>query len=297
MEEQAFKSGFVAILGIPNVGKSTLLNRLLGEKLSITSKKPQTTRNRVLGVLHRRDVQLIFLDTPGVHKAQNPLNIKIVETAWSTVPDADVILLIADAAAPDPTAERRMLRKLRESKKPMVLALNKIDLVQKDELLKLISHWSNAHPFDAVIPISAAKGTQVDQLLLKLEDLLPPGPPYFPEDVLTDMPERFIVAELIREKVFRLTGEEIPYAAAVTVESFKEVKGGALIKILATIHMEQASQKGIVIGKNGKKLKEIGTAARREIERFLGTQVYLNLFVRVEKNWRRDPRALRRFGY
>jgi GTP-binding protein Era len=297
MEAQRFKSGFVAILGVPNVGKSTLLNRLLGEKISITSKKPQTTRNRVLGVLHRPSAQLIFLDTPGVHNARSRLNIKIVETAWSALADADVILVIADASHPDPGAEHRMLRRIGESKKPTVLALNKVDRVKKEALLNLIDRWSRRYDFNAVIPISAVKGTQIDTLLQVLEDLLPSGPPLFPEDVLTDLPERFIVAEMIREKVFRLTGEEIPYAAAVTVESFKEEKGGALIKIVATIHMEHASQKGIVIGKKGRKLKEIGQAARSEIERFLGTRIYLSLFVRVEKNWRRDPRALRRFGY
>jgi GTP-binding protein Era len=297
MEKQAHKSGFVAILGVPNVGKSTLLNRMLGEKISITSKRPQTTRNRILGVLHRAGAQLIFIDTPGVHKTRNPLNARIVAAAWSALADADVILVMVDAAKPDPVSERLMLDGIRTVNKPVVLAFNKIDLIKKQDLLTLIDRWSKRYAFDAVVPVSATEGTQVEELVRTLERITPVGPPYFPAETLTDMPERFIAAEMIREKVFRLTGEEIPYSAAVTVESFKEEQEGKLIHIHAVIHMERDSQKAIVIGRDGKKLKEIGQAARREIERFFGTKVYLNLFVRVEKNWSRDTRALRKFGY
>jgi GTP-binding protein Era len=294
---QDFRSGFVAIMGGPNAGKSTLLNRILGEKLSITSARPQTTRNRILGVCHRPNAQMLLMDTPGVHRASRPLNMKIVETALSSLGEADIVLLLIDVAHPDPQSEALLLKEITAKKKPVVLALNKIDLVSKESLLVVIDRWAARHRFEDIIPISAIEGTQVETLLSSLERRLPPGPPYFPEDALTDVPERFIAAELIREKVFRLTGEEIPYAAAVTVESFKEEKEGSLIRILATIHVERDSQKGIVIGKGGAKLRAIGQAARVEMEGFLGTKVFLKLFVRVQKNWSRDTRALRRFGY
>ena len=292
-----FRSGFITIAGAPNAGKSTLLNRLLGEKISITSKKPQTTRNRILGVLHRPKAQLIFYDTPGVFEAKDKLNIRIVDEALSAVGDADLILVVVDVSHPDSSAERFLVKRIRRQTRPVILALNKIDLVEKSSLLKLIVKWSETHPFEAVVPICAQDGTQVDELITAMVNVLPQGPPYFPEDTLTDVPERFIVAELIREQVFRLTGEEIPYATAVTVESFNEEKDGKLIKIEANIHLERGSQKGIVIGKNGSKLKQIGTRSREQIEQLLGAKVYLKLFVRIQKNWRKDTKAIRRFGY
>ena len=292
-----FKSGFVTIAGPPNAGKSTLLNRLLGEKISITSKKPQTTRNRILGVLHRPAAQLIFYDTPGVFKAKDKLNIRIVDEALSAVGDADLILVVVDAAYADPNAERFLIKRIQRQTRPVILALNKIDRVEKSALLELIDKWSGIHAFEAVVPICAKDGTQIEELIEAMEGVLPQGPPYFPEDTLTDVPERFIVAELIREQVFRLTGEEIPYATAVTVESFKEEKNGRLIKIDANIHLERDSQKGIIIGKNGSKLKQIGTRSREQIQRLLGAKVYLKLFVKIQKNWRKDTRAIRRFGY
>jgi GTP-binding protein Era len=292
-----FKSGFVAIVGAPNAGKSTLLNRILGEKISITSKKPQTTRNRILGALHRQKTQLIFLDTPGIFKAKDTLNLRIVNTALAAIDDADAILLILDVANPDPDSEYFLIKRLQKETRPVILALNKIDLIEKSSLLEIISQWSQQYYFEDVVPISATEGTQVDKLITALEKILPKGPPYFPEDALTDLPERFIVAELIREKIFRLTGEEIPYATAVTIDSFKEQKKGQLVKIEATIHLERDSQKGIIIGKHGSKLKRIGTESRHEIERMLETKVFLKLFVRVQKNWRKDTKALRKFGY
>lgn len=292
-----FKSGFVTIAGTPNAGKSTLLNRMLGEKISITSKKPQTTRNRILGVLHRPGVQMVFFDTPGVFRARDQLNVRIVDEALSAVGDADLILFVLDAARPDPNSERYLISRLQNQTKPVVLALNKIDLIEKSSLLVVIDKWSKTHRFEAVVPISAMEGSQIETLIEAIIKILPQGPPYFPEDTLTDATERFIAAELIREQVFRMTGEEIPYASAVTVESFKEKDKGGLIKIEATIHLERESQKGIVIGKNGSKLKQIGTRSREQIERLLGTSVYLKLFVRVQKNWRKDTRAIRRFGY
>jgi GTP-binding protein Era len=287
----------VAILGAPNAGKSTLLNRMLGQKISITSKKPQTTRNRILGVVHRTGSQMVFLDTPGIHRAKNPLNTRIVEAALSTMSEADLILLVVDAQAPDEPAERLLLDKLSQQRLPVLLALNKTDQVQRPALLPQIQRWSGRIPFAAVVPISAKTGEHVDRLMTAMEAALPAGTPFFPPESLTDLPARFIAAEMVREKAIRLTGQEIPYAVAVTVDSFKEEKKGGLIRIHATIHVERDSQKGIVIGRQGAKLKQIGEAARQEIEETLGTKVFLKLFVRVQKNWTRDTKALRKFGY
>ncbi len=294
--QENFRSGFVAIVGAPNAGKSTLLNRMLGQKISITSKKPQTTRNRILGVVDRPGAQLIFLDTPGVHQGGKPLNVRIVDVALSTLNDADLVLVVVDVAAGDRDAEAFLLTKLKAQKSKALLALNKIDLIPKPELLALTRQWIKVYPFAAVVPISATRGTQVDALLKTMAETLPLGPPLYPPGSLTDLPERFIAAEMIREKAFRLTGQEIPYAVAVTVDSFREKKGGALIEMNATIHVERDSQKGMVIGKGGAKLKQIGEAARREIERMVGCKVFLKLFVRVQKNWTKDTKALRRFG-
>jgi GTP-binding protein Era len=292
-----FKSGYVTIAGAPNAGKSTLLNRMLGEKISITSKKPQTTRNRILGVLHRPDAQMVFFDTPGVFQALDKLNTRIVDTAFAAVHDADLVLLVIDVAQPDAKAERFLVKRLQAASKPVVLALNKIDLVEKSRLLENIDHWAGVYRFQDVVPISALNGIQINELILAMVSALPQGPPYFPEDMLTDVSERFLVAEMIREQIFRLTGEEIPYATAVTVDAFKSMNKGNLVKIEATIHLERDSQKGIVIGKQGSKLKQIGVRSREQIERLLGNKVYLKLFVRVQKNWRKDTKAIRRFGY
>lgn len=292
-----FHSGYIALAGAPNAGKSTLLNRFLGTKLSITSRRPQTTRNRIVGVVHRPNAQLVFIDTPGVHQARTPLNLRIVEAALTTLTEVDVVLLISDALRPDAKAETYLLERLAATRKPVVLAVNKMDAVDTGRLAETLDRWSRRFDFTRIIPVSARQGTQVAALLTVLEALLPEGPPFYGEDMLTDRAERFIVAEIIREKVFRLTGEEIPYAAAVTVDVFKETRQGQLIRITATIHVERDSQKGIVIGRGGRKLKEIGRAARGDIERLLGTRVYLELFVRVQKHWTRDTRALRKFGY
>lgn len=294
---QNFRSGFVALVGAPNAGKSTLLNRILGEKISITSRKPQTTRNRILGVRHSPVAQLVFFDTPGVHIATDQFNARIVETAMATVGDADVVLVVVDLSRPDFESERLMVNKINDEKKPVVLALNKLDLISKNNLLEQIDRWSQVYSCDDIVPVSAAKGTQIDSLIELLEEKMPVGPPFFPEDALTDQPERFIAAEMIREKIFRLTGEEIPYSTAVTIDDFKEEINGSLIRIYASIHMERASQKGIIIGKGGRMLKTIGEKSRRDMERFFGTKVFLKLFVRIQKNWRKDTRALKKFGY
>ncbi|MEE8416997.1 MAG: GTPase Era [Desulfobacterales bacterium] len=292
-----FKSGFIGIVGAPNVGKSTLLNRLLGGKISITSKKPQTTRNRILGIVQRPASQIIFLDTPGIFSTSNRFNIRLVETAFAVLGDVDIALLMIDASKPDPGSEQLVVKKLRNQKKPVILAFNKIDIVERSTLLSKIDSWAKQFSFEAIIPISAKRGTQMEELLHAMEAALPKGPQYFPKDLITDMPEKFIAAEMVREKVFRLTGQEIPYATAVTIDSFSEVKKRSLVKIYASIHVERDSQKGIIIGKKGIKLKEIGEAARIEIERMMGCRVFLKLFVRVQKNWSKDMKALRRFGY
>ena len=292
-----FRSGFVAIAGAPNVGKSTLLNRILGEKISITSQKPQTTRNRILGVAHRPRGQIIFIDTPGVHEAKDALNLRIVNVALSALADADIILLVANVMHPNIPAQTLLIKTLKKQKHPVILALNKIDLIAKPLVLKAIDTWSKLFSFHEIVPISARVGTQVERLLEVMDRALPKGPPYYSEETLTDMPERFIAAEIIREKVFRLTGQEIPYSSVVTIDEFSETESNRLIRIFATIHVERDSQKGILIGKNGGKLKQIGEAARMDIERMVGIQVFLKLFVRVQKNWCTDTKALSRFGY
>ena len=295
MTDKKFKSGFISIAGAPNAGKSTLLNKMLGQKISITSRKPQTTRNRILGVVHSESSQQVFIDTPGVHKAHSPLNLKMVDAAMSSFGDVDIILLMIDVSSPDPASENIIIKRLKSQHKPVVLALNKIDLIKKHEVLAIIEKWSKTYEFSSIVPVSAKHGTQVDQLLKTLEALLPEGPALFPEDTLTDLPTKFIVAEMVREKVFRQTGQEIPYSIAVTIDSFEKRK--RITEIHASIHVERDSQKGIVIGKGGSKLKRIGEDARHEIEDLLQSKVLLKLFVRVQKNWSNDTRALRNFGY
>jgi len=279
------------------VGKSTLLNQILGQKIAITSEKPQTTRTRILGVAHLPQAQLIFLDTPGIHRARGPLNMRMVETALKVLSDVDVVVFIADAASPDETSDEIIIESLKKKELPVILAINKVDLVEKRKLLPLIDHWDKAYPFKAIVPISALHGIQTDKLLEEMVNLLPEGPKYFPGEEITDLPERFIAAEIIREKVFRLTSQEIPYAVAVTVDSFKEDTGKNLIRVEAVIHVERESQKPIIIGKKGRMLKEIGKQARMDIQKMVGCKVFLKLWVRVQKNWTRDQKAIREFGY
>ena len=292
-----FKSGFIAIIGAPNVGKSTLLNRLLGQKIAITSEKPQTTRHRILGIAHLPGAQLIFLDTPGIHRAKGPLNVRMVEVALKVLSDVDLAVFMVDASSPDNVSDKIILKSLKKKDLPSILAINKVDLVGKGSLLPLIEQWNKAYPFRSIIPISAVEGIQTDQLVTEMVALLPEGPQYYPEDSVTDVPERFIAAEMIREKVFRLTSQEIPYGVAVTVESFKERPDKDLIDVQATIHVERESQKPMIIGKGGKMLKQIGAQAREEIERMVGCKVFLKLWVRVQKKWTRDEKAIRKFGY
>lgn len=295
-EKTKFKSGFVSIIGRPNVGKSTLLNHILGEKLAIISPKPQTTRNRILGIKNLPAGQIIFLDTPGIHQSGLKLNQAMVKTALATYNEVDVICFLIEAHQPYHEENDFVLKTLEKVSKPIFLIINKIDLVRKEDLLPIMEKYSSRRPFAQIIPISALLGDGVDILLKELWEILPEGPKYFPDDMVTDLPERFLVAELIREKVFQLTREEIPYATAVVVEEFQEKEEKNLIVIKATIQVERESQKGIIIGEKGRMLKEIGQRAREEIEALLGAKVFLELWVKVEKNWREDPRALRRLG-
>ena len=292
------QSGYVALIGPPNVGKSTLLNQILKEKISITGPRPQTTRNRILGILTEPEVQVIFVDTPGIIKAPDAFNKMLVDTALATLSEVDVVCFLVDALKACRDDAGIVLDSLKNLKTPIILAINKTDLVRnKGELLPLIDAYRQTMPFHAIMPICALTGDGVDYLLRQIKKLLPEGPRYFPDDHLTDQPERFLVAELIREKVFHLLRQEVPYAVAVTVEQFSERPEQSRIDIQAVIHVERDSQKGIIIGKQGQTLKEIGKQARRDIEALLGCHVFLGLFVRVQKNWRKDPRALSEFGY
>ncbi|MCE5244629.1 MAG: GTPase Era [Desulfobacteraceae bacterium] len=292
------RSGYVAIVGAPNVGKSTLLNRILNEKISITASKPQTTRNRIMGILNSPGHQMIFVDTPGIHRARDSFNRMMVDTALSTLSEVDVICFLIEASGADREIDRFILENLQKVNTPVLLLINKIDALRdKKELLPVIEKFRGIRDFHTIIPISALTGDGVDAVVREIAELLPEGPRYYPEDYITDQPERFLVAELIREKVFHLIHQEIPYAVAVMVDTFTEEADRNLISIEATIHVERDSQKAIVIGKNGQMLKEIGKQAREDIERLLGWRVYLGLFVRVQKNWRKDPRVLTDFGY
>ncbi len=294
----SFKSGFVALCGAPNVGKSTLLNGILKEKISITAPKPQTTRNRIMGILTGPQSQLIFMDTPGVHKARDEFNKIMVETALATLGEVDAIHFLIEAPEARRDINGYILDILKGVGTPVILVINKVDLLRnKADLLPIIDHYGGLHDFKAVVPISALHGDGIERLVEETTALIPEGPLYYPEDDITDLPERFLIAELIREKVFHLTKEEIPYSVAVTVEQFTEDPERNIVNIEATIHVERDSQKSIIIGKKGQMLKEIGKQARRDIETMLGIHIYLGLFVRVQKDWRKDPRALSRFGY
>jgi GTP-binding protein Era len=296
-KKPSFKSGFISLIGRPNSGKSTLLNLLLGEKIAITSPKPQTTRNRILGIKNLPSAQMIFLDTPGIHRSKSILNQSMVRTALSTLQEVDSICFLVEADFPDNEENEWILENLKKVTQPVFLVINKIDIVSKGNLLPIMDRYSRAHSFEQIIPVSALLGEGVDVLVKELLNVLPDGPRLFPEDMITDLPERFLAAELIREKVFHLTRDEVPYATAVSVEEFQERPDGNLVVIRATIRVERESQKGILIGEKGRMLKEIGRLARQEIETLLGTKVFLELWVKVEKNWREDPQALRRLGF
>jgi len=292
-----FKSGFVSILGRPNVGKSTLFNRLLGDKIAIVSEKPQTTRNRILGIKNVEEGQLIFLDTPGIHHGRSELNQRMVRTAIASGRDADVLLFLIEAIHPHVEEDREMIKSLTGSQGVPFLVINKIDRVIRSGLLPVMDQYRNFFPFREIIPISAITGDGIGILFDEILKVLPESPPYYPEDMITDQTERFWVSEIIREKVIHQSYQEIPFSTAVSIEEFKEHPERNLVVIKGTIHVERDSQKKILIGKGGQKLKKIGEAARKEVEALLGTRVFLELWVNVEKNWTQDPRTLNRLGY
>lgn len=297
MQNSEFRSGFVAIVGRPNVGKSTLLNAILGQKIAITSPKAQTTRNRILGIQSLPQGQILYLDTPGIHRAKGKLNTFMVEQALGACNDVDLILLLVEANSQPGVAETHILDMLQRTQTPVVLVLNKIDLVPKPQLLALIQAYSERYDFQAIVPISSLKGDGVKELEQLILPLLPEGPRYYPEDMVTDLPERFIVAEMIREQVLKQTREEIPYGVAVVIETFTEKPAQKLTVIQAAINLEREAHKKIVLGKGGTRIRSIGQAARFDIERFLGQRVFLELFVRIEKNWTDSDRLLKEFGY
>ncbi len=296
MGRDPFKTGYIALIGYPNVGKSTLLNRLVGEKLAITSPKPQTTRYRLLGILNWPDAQVLFLDTPGVMTPKGVLNESLVEAALAALTGADLVVWLVEPRPPD-LGDRVLLPRLKDLSHPLLVAINKVDLVKKPQILPLIAAYHELLPRAPIVPVSALKGEGVEELVAAIIQLLPESPPLYPPDQLTNQPERFLVGELIRERIFHHTGEEIPYAVAVQVEEFDESQRPDLVRIRAMIYVERESQKGMVIGKRGSLLKVIGQEARTEIEALLDAHVFLELRVKVWKNWRRDPKAVRSFGY
>jgi len=292
--EPVFRSGFVSVVGRPNVGKSTLVNRLVGQKVAIVSDKPQTTRNRILAVVNRPGGQIVLFDTPGIHKPMHRMNERMVETAVRSVGQVDLVLWLTDVTEEYGPGDRHVRDVLRQSGRPVILGLNKIDAVPKPKILPIIEQYRHLMDFVEVIPLSARTGENVDLVAERLLAHLPQGERLYPEDFLTDQPERFFVAEMVREQVLRLTREEIPYTTGVLVDSFKE--DGPLVRIQATILVERESQKGILIGRGGAMMKAIGTDARKQIEEFLGTRVYLGLFVKVKERWREDARTLEEMG-
>lgn len=292
-----FKSGFIALIGRPNVGKSTLLNALVGEKIAIVSPKPQTTRSRITGIKTTEAAQLIFVDTPGLARPRTALNRHMIQVAREAFQNVDLILLITEASGTDQLArDDFILQQLEGVKTPTFLVINKIDLIDNRQVLPLIAAYQQRFPFTEYVPISALKGVNIDELLQTIIKYLPEGPRYFPSDQLTDQPERFLIAELIREQIFIQTEQEVPYQTAVIVEQLEDTDSGVL-RVDATIYVERDSQKGIIIGKRGSRLKQIGQAARQEIERILNTRVYLALWVKVRRDWSDNEQLIRDMGY
>ncbi len=292
-----FKSGFVAILGRPNVGKSTFLNRVMGQKIAIMSNKAQTTRNKIMGIYTTETEQIVFIDTPGIHKPKTALGDFMVESAYSTLREVDTVLFMVPADEKRGKGDDMIIERLKEAKVPVILVINKIDKVHPDQLLEQIDDFRDQMDFKEIIPISALQGNNVDRLLTVLTENLEAGFQYFPEDQITDHPERFLVSEMIREKILTLTEQEVPHSVAVVVDSMKRDPETDKIHIQATIMVERNSQKGIIIGKHGAMLKKIGTLARRDIEIMLGDKVYLETWVKVKKNWRDKKLDLADFGY
>ncbi len=296
MAEKKHKSGFVAVIGRPNVGKSTLINTLIGQKIAIMSDKPQTTRNRILCILTQPDAQVVFLDTPGIHKPRHKLGEYMVKAAEGTLKEVDAILFVVDATEKMGPGEYYILERLQSTTRPVILVVNKLDLIEKEDVLPIISGYAAKYPFAGVVPISAKEEMNLPDLMEEVKKYLPEGPQYYPEDMVTDQPERLIVAELVREKVLQLTRDEVPHAVAVETEEMTTRDNGD-VYIRATIYVERDSQKGIIIGAKGSMLKQIGALARPDIEAMLGNRVYLDLWVKVKKDWRDRDGVLRNFGF
>jgi GTPase len=291
------KFGFVSFIGRPNAGKSTLLNRLVGTKLAIVSDKPQTTRTRILGVKNYPDAQVVLLDTPGIHRPLHRMNVRMVDSAVETIREVDLLGLVVDASEPPGKGDKFVLDLLKDTKAPVLLLLNKIDLMKKNRLLPLIERYAADGRFAEIVPISAATGDNVDRLERVIIDQLPEGEPMYPADYLTDQPERFMAAEIVREKLLQLTHAEIPFSSAVIIDRFEEPTGASgILRLYCTIVVDRESHKPIVVGRGGQMIKKIGTAAREELERFFETKVYLDLHVRVKSEWREDDRVLGEIG-
>jgi GTP-binding protein Era len=295
--DNKYRSGFVALIGRPNVGKSTLMNHIVGQKIAIMSDKPQTTRNKIRGVYTSDDGQIIFLDTPGIHKPHSKLGEFLMKTAQDALDEVDLVLFLIDAAEGYGPGDRFIMENLKKVQTPVFLVVNKIDQVHPDQLLPLIDRLRNEYPFNEVVPISALQGNNTATLIDLIMNRLPEGPQYYPADQVTDHPERFIVGELIREKGLELTREEIPHSVAVVIEEMSEREEKDIVDVRAVIYTERPSQKGILIGKKGSLLKEVGKRAREEMERLLGTRIFLDLWVKVKKDWRNEEMMLRHFGY
>jgi len=289
------KTGFIAIVGRPNVGKSTLMNQIIGEKIAIVSAKPQTTRNRIIGIHTTGEAQFVFLDTPGIHRPKNKLGDYMVKAANSSMKDADAVILVVEADKPVSEVEENVMAYLKRTETPSILAINKVDLTNREVIAQTITAYAAMHDFDAFVPICARKGENVPALLEECTKFLEPSDWFFPEDMITDQPERQVAAEIIREKILRTLDKEIPHGTAVVIEEFKEEKG--LVSIRAEIFCEKASHKGIIVGKNGASLKLIGSYARADLEKLLGTKVYLDLWVKVKENWRESTAIVSNFCY
>ncbi|MBB6729703.1 GTPase Era [Cohnella zeiphila] len=296
MSEHKFKSGFVAIVGRPNVGKSTLMNQVIGQKIAIMSDKPQTTRNKIHGVYTTEDAQIVFLDTPGIHKPNSKLGDYMVKSAQSALDEVDAVLFLTDVSEELGGGDRYIIEQLKKVDTPVFLVLNKIDKVHPEELLPIIEKYARLHSFTEVVPVSALLGNNVTTLLDQIAKYLPEGPMYYPADQVTDHPEQFVCAELIREKILQLTREEIPHSIAVEIESMGTGANG-VVNIGAVIYVERSSQKGIVIGKNGAMLKEVGKLARQDMERLLGSKIFLELWVKVKEDWRNRESVLKSLGF
>ncbi len=291
------KSGFIALIGRPNAGKSTLLNQILEKKVAIISDKPQTTRNRITGIYTREDMQIVYLDTPGIHKPKHKLGEYMVDVAEKTLRDVDLVYYLVDATADVKGGEQYIVERLNQITTPVFLVLNKIDLIPKEDLLRKIDYWQNQYKFAEIFPVSALKRENVNELIERTKNYIEEGPFFYPEDTVSDQPEKVVISEIIREKILKKTKEEIPHSVAVVIEKIEEKKNGEVLNIMASIFVERQSQKKIIIGKQGQLLRQVGKEAREELELLLGARIFLDLWVKVKEDWRNKNSTLSNFGY